>query len=257
MSCSPRVSSPYHPEAQGKVERFNQTFKRMLHHVIRDHARDWYKYIPMLVWTVRESVNNTIGLSSYLLLYGRLPPNRLSLVKEAWEGKCDLPPNLGKDDAKYLEELRLNLVTAHSYAEQHAKNAQSKYAEYYNRWSKEKSFEVGDKVVVLYPDSTHKLRSQWQTGKVVEVRSPSSYLVDMPNGAKMQVHVNKLRPFVAKSNAVMYEVDAEFGDVWSLPVDGERDEPSCEIDRAKLSHLDDEQQTQLLLLLDNYADCFS
>jgi hypothetical protein len=114
--------------------------------------------VPVLTWTVCESVNNTIGLPPDMMLYGRLPMNRLTLIKHAWEGQCNLPPNLGH-------------------------NTYRKHAEYYNRWSKDKSFECGDKVVVLCADSTSKIRSRWQTGTVLEVRFPSIYMVEMPNGA--------------------------------------------------------------------------
>jgi hypothetical protein len=61
MGCSPRFNTPAHPEASGTVERFNQTFKRMLHHVITSHARQWHKYIPFVIWAVRESGNETTG----------------------------------------------------------------------------------------------------------------------------------------------------------------------------------------------------
>jgi len=35
QGCCPRFNTPGHPEASGKVERFNQTCKNMLSHVVR------------------------------------------------------------------------------------------------------------------------------------------------------------------------------------------------------------------------------
>ena len=37
LGCSPRFNAPYHPEASGVTERWNATFKSMLHHVIREN----------------------------------------------------------------------------------------------------------------------------------------------------------------------------------------------------------------------------
>ena len=39
LGCAPRFNTPGHHEASGKVERFNQTCKKMLHHVIQQHGR--------------------------------------------------------------------------------------------------------------------------------------------------------------------------------------------------------------------------
>jgi hypothetical protein len=46
MGCTPIFNSPGHPEASGLVERYNQTFKNMLHHAIRENPRQWHKCIP-------------------------------------------------------------------------------------------------------------------------------------------------------------------------------------------------------------------
>ena len=41
MGVTPRVNSPYHPEASGIIERFSGSFKQMLHHAINDYGRQW------------------------------------------------------------------------------------------------------------------------------------------------------------------------------------------------------------------------
>jgi len=81
LGCSPRYSTPYHLQGSGLVERFNSTFKSMLHHVIRDHPGTWHKQVPLLVWSLREMPNATTGLTPYQMVYGRLPKGILSLLK--------------------------------------------------------------------------------------------------------------------------------------------------------------------------------
>jgi len=39
LGCAPRFDTPRHPEASGMVERFNQTCKKMLHHVVQQHVK--------------------------------------------------------------------------------------------------------------------------------------------------------------------------------------------------------------------------
>ena len=45
LGCAPIFNTPGHPVASGMVERFNQTCKKMLHHVIQQHGRQWHEIV--------------------------------------------------------------------------------------------------------------------------------------------------------------------------------------------------------------------
>ena len=92
-----------------------------------------------------------------------------------------------------------------------------------------------------------------------QVKSPYSYLVDMPNGARRHLHANKLRKLITHVDTigVIHEKDSEFGDIHVISTESESDElPSKCIDPAVIAHLDHDQQKQLLQLLDEFAICF-
>jgi len=95
MGVSPRIHSPYHPEASGVIERFNGTFKNMLNHAIRDYGRQWHKVVPCLVWSLREVPNRTISVSPYFPLFGRVPRGPLTVLQESWLGQRE---DMGGDD---------------------------------------------------------------------------------------------------------------------------------------------------------------
>jgi hypothetical protein len=158
MGCAPRWASPAHPEASGKVERFNASFKRMLHHVILDNPSSWHKYVPFMTWAMRECSNATTGVPPYTLLFGRLPRGPLAVLRDSWQGDIELPVGLGKSAEQYLHDLHAQLKRVHKYAGEHASVAQERYAKAYNKHARPKSFEVDEEVIVLYPDSTNKLR---------------------------------------------------------------------------------------------------
>ncbi|GBM25387.1 Pro-Pol polyprotein [Araneus ventricosus] len=84
MGSSPRFSTPLHPESNGLVERFNQTLKKMLHHVILEETRSWHTKIPFVLWAYREVPNSTTGVAPFQLLYGRKPEGPLSILKNTW-----------------------------------------------------------------------------------------------------------------------------------------------------------------------------
>jgi len=116
MGVSPRVNSPYHPEASGLVERFNSTFKNMLHHAIREYGRQWHRVVPCLAWALREIPNSTTSVSPHFLLFGRIPRGPLSILKESWIGYRDGSADLSKPVDKYLQDLETDMRNVERYA---------------------------------------------------------------------------------------------------------------------------------------------
>jgi transposase InsO family protein len=173
LKVVPRMLTPNHAEGNGLVERFNGTFKKMLHFAMRDYGRQWHRIVPFLVWSLRESSNATTGVSPFMLQYG-IPPRRvLSLMKDEWTGFRELPA--AKTVKQYLIDLNHKLETTASFANEHAKVAQDQYAKFYNVKAADKSFKVNEQVIVLEKDDNSKTFSRWQTGVVSHVKSPYSY----------------------------------------------------------------------------------
>jgi len=106
-----------------------------------------------------------------LLAWGRVPRGPLAILKDMMTGKVELPLNLGKTASEYLEELKRNLEKAQDYAMAHTEKAQQRYISRYNLRAREKSFDIGQKVLVLIPDSTSsKTFSRWVGPAVIEDR---------------------------------------------------------------------------------------
>ena len=152
FGCSPRWSTPLHPEGNSLVERLNQTVKKMLHHVCKENPKQWHRLLPLVLWCIRESKNETLGVSPQMMVLGRLPSNSLKLLKDSWSGDIHLPLSTGKSVIDFLTELRHNLKSIHDYAEIHAQNEQHRYVSQYNKRACDKQFEVGEQVIVLIPD---------------------------------------------------------------------------------------------------------
>jgi len=132
LGCTPRFNTPGHPEASGMVERFNQTCKKMLYHVIRQHGRQWHKFVPLMLWGLREVPNATTGMSPYMLVYGRNPRGPLSILKESWSGENSTYAGLAQPVYQYLLDLKAKIAEAAKFAEEHTRNAQESYAAHYN-----------------------------------------------------------------------------------------------------------------------------
>ena len=79
-------TSPYHPQTDGLVERFNGTLKNMIKKFVTEKDKDWDKLLPYLLFGYREVPHASTGFSSFELLYGRAVSGPLNILKEAWEG---------------------------------------------------------------------------------------------------------------------------------------------------------------------------
>jgi len=258
LGCAPRFNTPGHPEASGMVERFNQTCKKMLHHVIQQQGRQWHKFVPLILWALREVPIATTGTSPYMLVYGRNPRGPLTIPKESWTGEDDTSASLAQPVADYLLDLRSKLSEAAEVAQSHTDAAQQGYAAHYNLRARQKKFQ---EVIVLAPENTGKMGNRWLgPGTVVKVKSPYSCLVDLGNGNIRHMHANKMRHFIARVQGcgVIAECDTEFGKVLSPEVVGnESVMPSARVELEKLSHLDEGQRAELVEVLDEFAACFS
>ena len=84
MGVKPIRTSPYHPQTDGLVERFNQTLKAMLSRSAEEE-KDWHKLLPYVLFAYREVPQETTGFSPFGLLYGREVRRPLDVIRKTWE----------------------------------------------------------------------------------------------------------------------------------------------------------------------------
>ena len=84
-------SSAYHPESQGALERFHQTLKNMIRSYCFDTEKDWDEGIHLLLFAVRQSVQESLGFSPFELVFGHTVRGPLKLLKEKFLYRKTLP----------------------------------------------------------------------------------------------------------------------------------------------------------------------
>jgi len=123
--CTPR-----HPEANS-VERTIGTVKSLISKVAQQYPKSWYKYVSMILWAMRESVNETTGVSPYTMVYSRLPHGPLAMLKNIWTNETDYPLPKNKSTVDFLKDLRHRLDVTQLYANSHAEKAQQRYVAFF------------------------------------------------------------------------------------------------------------------------------
>jgi Integrase zinc binding domain/Integrase core domain len=79
------MSTPYHPQTNGLVERFNRTLLESLARLAQKHVNKWDMYIALALFSYRTSKHSTTKLTPFLLVYGReakLPVDSTEIEEE-------------------------------------------------------------------------------------------------------------------------------------------------------------------------------
>ncbi|XP_077564545.1 LOW QUALITY PROTEIN: uncharacterized protein LOC144180009 [Haemaphysalis longicornis] len=259
LGCAPRFSTPEHPESNGTVERWNRVLKNMLFHVIEKDPRNWDRLVPFVLWAYREVPHDTTGVAPFRMLYGRNPTGPLAILQHSWTGELPVPGTLKEEPAKYLRQLREQLEVAAEVAGLTANARQGSYAQAYNRTARNKTFSVGEQVLLFDTESKRKTAPRWLGPfTVVAQERQHSYRLDMVEKRTSVVHVNRPRPYYCRVShvRVVFDEDSEFGDVECAP----RFMPPCRstlpLPIEKLSHLSEREGSEIASVFAKHADLF-
>ena len=255
LHIQPIRTSPYHPQTDGLVERFNQTLKAMLRRTANEEGKDWDKWVPYLLFAYREVPQSSTRFSPFELVYGHQVKGPLDVLKESWENSSKSNESV----VSYVLSIQEKLAKMSELARENLAKAQQRQKRWYDENARERQFEPGDQVLVLLPTETSKLLARWHGPYPVLRRiSPVNYEVNMYDKKKHHriFHINMLRKWHAPSAANLLAEDVtedeqdeillwdkDLGLIVDQPVIGEQ--------------LEKNQHTQLQELLTEFKDVLS
>lgn len=210
LHVCPIRTTPYHPQTDELVERFNQTLKLMLRKVMVKEGKDWDKLLPYLLFAYREVPQASTGFSPFELLYGHQVRGPLDVLSESWQSSQKSDESV----VSHILSVREKLVTMRELVSTNLQQAQAQQKKWYDHNASEREFQEGDMVLLLLPTSSNKLLAQWQGPyRVIKRMSKVNYLIDMPHRRKKKqvYHINLLKKWESPCalGLTVCEVDEE------------------------------------------------
>lgn len=103
-----RISSAYHPQTNGLVERFNQTLQRSLVKFVKSNQTDWDEKLDGVLFAYRTSQQKSTSHTPFELMYCRKPVLPIEIAMTNHQTSGDDDDDSSRDDANiecYMKEM--------------------------------------------------------------------------------------------------------------------------------------------------------
>ena len=190
-------TSPYHPQSDGRVERFNRTLLNMLSIAVEDDELSWDLRLPTILLAYRTSIHETTGVTPCELMFGQEPRIPEDVMFPNPDGSLT---SANSSPKKYVDVLRARLSKAYERVRSYSKKKQQHQKQYYDRDARGSPYQVGDIVSLHDPvvkrGHSRKFHRLWKGPYKVVIIGPTVYRIqDCKNTRKRKVvHFNRLKP---------------------------------------------------------------
>ena len=184
-------SSPYHPEGNGQVERFNRTLEAMLSKVT-DQQQDWDLFLPKVLFAYRTSLHETTGFTPYHLNFGRSP----QLPIDVMLGRTTTATS--RFYPHFVTQAHQHLTQAYKLARKHISQHHLRQNAVYDSKGTAVALQIGDIVWLHNPvvrQGNTKFTSFWRGPyTIIDKIGPVNYKLQLLGGTQaVVVHRNRIK----------------------------------------------------------------
>uniref|UniRef100_A0A3B3QC10 Gypsy retrotransposon integrase-like protein 1 n=1 Tax=Paramormyrops kingsleyae TaxID=1676925 RepID=A0A3B3QC10_9TELE len=192
-------TSPYSPQSDGLVERFNRTLATMLSLFVNHNQSNWDILLPFVMMAYRSSVHASTGFTPYKVLFAREMVLPVDVMLNLDHGERLKPMS------EYVSSVSQTLATVVEAVKKHQSEASHRQKRCYDFRAQPQFYSVGELVWMrdkarrrgVCPKLQRRFKGPF---KVKERISEVLYRVCLEKGGgDTIVHVNRLKPCVPSS----------------------------------------------------------
>ena len=187
-------TTPYHPQSDGMVERFNRTLKDMVAKYVKGNGSNWDAIVPASCFAYNTSKHAVTGYTPFFLVHGRearLPVDVVTGIETTRLVPVD----------SYVENQMELLNAAFKKAKENVKTASEEMVRRQESRRRQIRYDEGEVVWISDPTAqaggSRKLGMPFKgPGTIVQVFGNKDegvvYRIRMPNGKETNLHHNRL-----------------------------------------------------------------
>lgn len=202
LRCKKIHTSPFHPQANGCVERMHGTLVPMLRKSTLNKL-EWPTQLKFCLYALRAAVNRATGFSPFEVIYGRNVRSPLDLVAEELNhpSKCPLKVEL------WIDQLHERLQIIREEVTKNATIFKEKTRRANQPRTNMRKYEEGELVLLRVQGLPGKLEQAWDGPfEILEVRGMVNVVLGIPGGKGVRnrrtVHINNVKPYNQSSAAI-------------------------------------------------------
>ncbi len=201
VRTSQSMSTAFHPETDGQVERMNRVIGEILRHYVGVKQTDWEELLTSVEFAINNSYQESIQCSPFELVYGQRV--RTPMTLDATDGSTYQPSQSIPSANRMIEQMRQQLRRARDCILR-AQDRQKAYADLKRRGFDEAEYAKGQKVLLdtrnlnLKTPGSRKLMARWAGPfKITEKIGSHAYRLDLEGTLKIHnvFHVSLIKPY--------------------------------------------------------------
>jgi transposase InsO family protein len=177
-------TTPYHPQANGSLERSHRTLAEYLRHYVEKKQTDWDDYVVYAMFVYNTTVHSTTNHQPYELVYGfpAMVPHTLSS-----------PPQIRYNYDDYTFELKQKLQEAHKAARETIIASKQKSKQAYDQKQHQINVEIGDQVWIKNHQQKGKLGQKWLGPyKIIRLQDNENVVIQRGKN-EVRIHKNEIK----------------------------------------------------------------
>lgn len=191
------ATSPYHPQSNSPVERYNSVISQCLRAYIDKEQNNWPKLLPSVLMSLRRSpCTESTQYSPYKMLFGK----EMNL---AFDTQIIPKETMGKDAKQHFDALLDELKMVEDTAKQNVSQKREQTTATNNVKSKEPSFRMLQQVLVKVEKTpvgfSKKLHAKWEGPYyIVKITGNNTYGLRKCSDNKLlkaSIHANRLKAY--------------------------------------------------------------